>query len=772
MIASTFDRAGVAAQWLTGWSAWLTALLAEELAPRPRKLRVSLRMAVVATIGAGLMTVAHIDNPLGPYVVWLMLGPVAMMSLWTAAAYLMVEAPVLAASVLLAQVLAETPWLMLPFIGAFTALSTYLIIVRKLGSFGLVMQVVALDSFYGVVFAPGSIGWSAAAVFGGCAIAFGLIALFDTWLWPDPAEAMLLEALAGGIERTRSRFAAITGFYLGEDARRRPPEPSITSDMPVQLTLLNRATTEGMAPYRRAVLLAAISRATRLHIAVNRLTLAAREDLPHDVRAMVRPEIEAVADAIAAALDEIAREVPINIRTGPDERPPPQAAKVPLAMDSLDKRVVALRPAYIDHAGAVELANFAEFTDALHDMTRLIERPLDEPPPDSAAEAATVVAPAPSARLDPALARYCVKVALCTVIGYVIGITSQRPEMSVILTTVIVTALPTYGASLHKMILRLAGTALGGIVAILAIVIVTPNFETLPSYMLTLFIVLFLSAYASLSSGRIAYAGKSIGTTFVLVFAGLSPSRAIYEPLWRTWGILVATIVVTIIFFALWPEYAGDSLLPRLRRVIGDTLALAPSGAAAASESAIHATSREITGVLGEILEVADDARLEGRRSLIDHDAVVQATGTLRRIAHRLGTISLKRITRTLPRLDDATEAAHDAILTAIRIRLEAWLTFFDNGQNLTRRAGLALAAEHSRAEITRPLEDFSARLAAGGFAQINLWTLEQRRQMLAELQSLRRLEVLAFELDNYLARVPGAAPAPAVARALRTFSP
>lgn len=35
-------------------------------------------------------------------------------------------------------------------------------------------------------------------------------------------------------------------------------------------------------------------------------------------------------------------------------------------------------------------------------------------------------------------------------------------------------------------------------------------------------------------------------------------------------------LVVAPVFFALWPEYAGDSLLPRLQKVIANTLALAP----------------------------------------------------------------------------------------------------------------------------------------------------------------------------------------------------
>ena len=46
---------------------------------------------------------------------------------------------------------------------------------------------------------------------------------------------------------------------------------------------------------------------------------------------------------------------------------------------------------------------------------------------------------------DPELVRYSLKVGLCAVISYVIGIVCQRPEMSTILATAPITALPSYG---------------------------------------------------------------------------------------------------------------------------------------------------------------------------------------------------------------------------------------------------------------------------------------------------------------------------------------
>lgn len=214
--------------------------------------------------------------------------------------------------------------------------------------------------------------------------------------------------------------------------------------------------------------------------------------------------------------------------------------------------------------------------------------------------------------------------------GYLIGIISQRPDLFIILVAVITTATPTYGATLHKMCLRITGAVIGGAVSLLAIIIVSPNFETLPVYMLAVFAVFGASAYSSLGSARMAYAGKQMGIIFALVFVGLSPSVDIFEPLWRIWGVLLGDFVVAIIFFIVWPEYAGDSLVPRLQRVISDTLALAPNGSASSSEDQILKTNSETMRVLTEILQVADDARLEGLTSAVDHNAIVEAAGTLR----------------------------------------------------------------------------------------------------------------------------------------------
>ena len=270
--------------------------------------------------------------------------------------------------------------------------------------------------------------------------------------------------------------------------------------------------------------------------------------------------------------------------------------------------------------------------------------------------------------------------------------------------------------------------------------------------------VFYVSAYCSLSSGRVAYAGKQIGTTFALVFTGLSPALDIYEPLWRIWAILLGTLVVAFVTFLLWPEYAGDSLLPRLRRVFRDTLALAPGGSAANTEDEIQQANSRTMRALAEILEVAEDARVEGRTSTVDHNAIVEATGTLRRIANRLASISTGRIVTPMPPLDPATESAREAALEAIRRHLQSWLDFFSGADSLSAAAAAETARANSPDDLKTPLEQFSSRLEERRFAQIDSWTFEQRRAILAELHSMRRLEYLLSDLNRWLALIPGSA--------------
>jgi hypothetical protein len=150
---------------------------------------------------------------------------------------------------------------------------------------------------------------------------------------------------------------------------------------------------------------------------------------------MARPELQATVDAIAVVLDELMREFRTYIPVGADNPPPPSRVRARLATDALSARVIQIRPVYIRTASSAEIENFAAFTDSLAMLTSHIERLLDQPPqPPAAAPSGSSVPP--STAVDHAFLLYSMKVGLCVVIGFVVGIVTQRGDLSTILTTV------------------------------------------------------------------------------------------------------------------------------------------------------------------------------------------------------------------------------------------------------------------------------------------------------------------------------------------------
>ena len=97
-----FAKLEIALVQPSGWFDQLAALLGRELAPSPRRLSNSLRLATIGTLGAGLVASCHVNNELGTYIVWLLVGAGPMMSASNAIAFLIAEAITLAASVVMA----------------------------------------------------------------------------------------------------------------------------------------------------------------------------------------------------------------------------------------------------------------------------------------------------------------------------------------------------------------------------------------------------------------------------------------------------------------------------------------------------------------------------------------------------------------------------------------------------------------------------------------------------------------------------------------------
>jgi uncharacterized membrane protein YccC len=734
----------------TGSRSPLIGYLSEELSIRPGRLTRAIRLAMICTVGNGLMAAAHVDSILGSYLLWAVAAaPRAMMTPREATRLIATQGLMLAMAVPLAGVLVEAPWMYVPLFAIFVSVHVYFVKRYNLSNAWLLIGVTVLDTFYGIIFDPDNFGWDAAATFGGAVLAFGTIMLFDSFLWPDPAEAELLESIGVDLERSRDRLLLVRGGFFDERRRAEVPRAPAISDLPTHLTLLNRAGREGASTRRKAELLAVITANERLHLEVAKVLAIARSRVPMEIRHLIQPETEEVLAALAAAIDQMIAHVATGL-VGPYA--PPEAAldRVAAALKALDARSAAIGFSRMDSADPAEVSNLSALFLALHHVARLTEPRAEYP---TLAAGASHKPEAPPSLFDPELLRYCTKLAVAMTVMLVISLTAQRPEFTAALWTVLITGLPTYGATMRKMMLRFGGVAVGGTVALATIIVVTPNFDTVLSYMIVTFAVLIFFAWAAQSSSRIAYAGSQAGTTFVLVFAGLSPSEQIYGPLWRVWSVVLGVVVTAIVFLLVWPEYAGDTMLPRLKKLLGLNLKLIPAHGAPLDDAAIDEIETDSTNTLSELLGIADDARLEGPRCGVRADSIVDAAGSLRRIAHRLGAIAAGY--SRVPALSAETEIARDRVGAAFAERLLRWQEYFEAGRPFNLQAAAVILARNSRDLLEQNVEDLARRLSAASYAEIAAWPLGLRRTILAEIESWRRIVVLAGELDQQFFEIP-----------------
>jgi uncharacterized membrane protein YccC len=714
-------------------------------------------MAFISAVGAALIAALHVNSALGPVTLWVALyASSSLMTVSEGLLLVVVYAVTLIASVPIAGLLVEAPWLLLPFFGLATALMLYTLNKQRLAGTWFNVVVGFLDTFYLCVFDPQNFGWSVTYTFSGIAVAIGVLVAFDTVLWPDPAERRLLRSLADTLDRQCQRLAAIGRAYLDPLAATALPQPAVVSILPAQLPLLERAKRELDDLQREAILLAAVTTTERLHIEIERLLVIARDNVSRDIRAHLRREMEAVLQAIAAALREQAHQAATGLRLSNTSSHEELNTAICSSLDTLQARET-LTFSQLPSADAAEMANVAAFNQGLRKMgTRLLNRPLGDVyglafPKDTRSGATE------SGGFDRALMRYSAKLGLAATLGFVVGVASHRSELGVIVWTAIIAGLPTYGATVRKMILRIVGGVIGGLLVLLIMMAVSPNFESVGAYLVAFFVVLFLCAYVGLSSGRLAYAGQQAGVSFVTAYYTLSPSADFYAPLWRVWGIFLGLVIVMLVFLFVAPEYTSKALVPRLQSILQGALELLRP-TAALTEQRVQEIDMEVTLQLTQVLGIAEDARLEGRRSGLNPDHVIEAAGTLRRIVHRLSGIASGRLALQQYALPADLQAARAACDTALRHHLQAWLAVpLEAEPGPDRRLLLEVAAHFRPDDLAAPLAALQERLSASGGEELAAWPVEARSLLLAELESYRRLVVLLSELDQHLVGTPAA---------------
>jgi multidrug resistance protein MdtO len=161
--------------------------------------------------------------------------------------------------------------------------------------------------------------------------------------------------------------------------------------------------------------------------------------------------------------------------------------------------------------------------------------------------------------------RFATKGTMATVFCYLLTNAVQWTNGLPAVVSCPIIAQSSVGATFRKAILRLSGSVLGGTLALGAMLYVIPNIATLPPLLLLVAVCAACSGYVTAGSARINYAGVQMGIAFGLgLLDTQSPRVDVLAPLSRVLGIVVGDVVSMLIFYYVWPVFAGLQMRARL----------------------------------------------------------------------------------------------------------------------------------------------------------------------------------------------------------------
>jgi len=717
------------------------AFLAGELAPSQRRVIEAARNAAKSTVTTGLAAIMQIVGPFGPLFAFRIGQPGVSLGISEGALVIACAAVMQAAIVPITGKLLDYPGLIMAFL--FIVFATVGYLLWSNARLFMILALVAIGTIttvYVGIFEPGQMGWGSSYTFSGILVATLVMVAFDTLIWPSPPEPRLLEFVAADLERARGRLENVGRCYLDPFAHL--PTPRLTSMLARNLVLLE-SVREKMKPtaQRLAHLTDAVMTAEHVYLEVERLAVLAEEPLPNEIRQNHREEIELALQTLNKAFAQKTEDILAGLNSSQDSREWISDLRVTIR----DLTDLSAQPvlASDDFTPSV-LSNFLGFVGGLETIGNLLES--REWPLSSTTAEPTGAEKDSEARplIDPAALRFSIKIGAAITLGLLVGLTTQRADIQTILWSTVVAGQPNqYGGVVRKTLLRLTGCILGGLAALAAMIIVSQSFDSLPPYLVVIFAVTMVSTYVSQSSEWLGYAGIQAGITFLICYVGLAPTSDVYKPLWRFWGIILGVLTTGFVFLLLWPEYAKDKLIERLNRLMRTTLAFAKEVAhRSITEGGIAAVEQRLSAHLLDVLNMADQARLEGRRGVTHSDAAIEAASTLVRIAYRFEIIARDRLAGvTLPKeIVERQVSFEEACCATLEIQLT----------KLERSDSPELLAKASAAQLIdlAPMVDaFTATNSTHLSSQDRIFVAE-------ELESYRRLPILLLRLDTSLSRI------------------
>jgi multidrug resistance protein MdtO len=203
---------------------------------------------------------------------------------------------------------------------------------------------------------------------------------------------------------------------------------------------------------------------------------------------------------------------------------------------------------------------------------------------------------APDAWTNPAYMRFSLKTLLAVMSCYVFYNAVDWQGIHTIMLTCVIVALPSLGASTQRVLLRVAGAAIGSGLALFMVVFVVPHLDDIVDLLLMALPVVAFGAWIAAGSERIGYAGVQLVFTFSLALLDqFGPTTNLTEIRDRLVGILLGVGVATFVQMSFWREGEGDVLRQKLAAMLRAVAAQlrAPQADAPASD-ALPRAQREL----------------------------------------------------------------------------------------------------------------------------------------------------------------------------------
>ena len=182
---------------------------------------------------------------------------------------------------------------------------------------------------------------------------------------------------------------------------------------------------------------------------------------------------------------------------------------------------------------------------------------------------------------NPAHWQFVLKTTMAVMISYAIYSLLDWPGMRTSVVTCFFVALSSLGETVHKLILRLSGAIIGGLIAGLCIVFVLPHLTDIGQLCLLIAVVSVGAGWVATSSELLSYAGLQIAFAFFLgVLQDYAPATDLTVLRDRIAGIVLGNIVITIIFSSFWPQSARSGVRAALvdaLRAVGGVLRRSPT---------------------------------------------------------------------------------------------------------------------------------------------------------------------------------------------------